>query len=139
MSKYRFRLQKVLDFRRAQEEDAKREYLERRARRLDGELQVAATRSRRAAALKLPCPALEDRKQLELYLERVDDDERADMAALSVLESEEERALGKYTEARRASEVLAKLRERDWQAWRLDEARREQRELDEWAVLRRLA
>ncbi len=70
---------------------------------------------------------------------RLDDDERSQNTVLSVLYDEEATLRGAWTKKKQELEAVAKLRENAVEAWTRDENRREQSELDEWAVLRRVA
>ena len=61
------------------------------------------------------------------------------VSVLAVLETEEANALLAWQERKRELEALLKLREQAFAEYQLDETRREQAELDEWAVTRRTA
>lgn len=137
---FNFRLQKILEYRETQEEDAKRHYLERRAATLEAEARlVTITSARHDVIAKSSSLSLVARIELEGRLVRFDDEERFALSALSVLQGEEATAESLWKERRRDAEAIRKLRARALEAWELTESRREQNELDEWAVLRRVA
>jgi flagellar export protein FliJ len=122
------------------EEDwAKNTYLDLRSDRIEHEAGIASIQERRAEVLINSPATIEGRLAQERVNRHLDDEETEAHAALSVIVQEEERALNVWHERKRAVELLARLRDREYEAWRLDEARKEQAELDEWAVLRRAA
>lgn len=139
MRKFEFRLEKLLEYRRILEEAAKKSAMAATARRIQGEADVDEVRDRRGTALGLRLESLDERRQLERYLEKLDDDERAGLAAVSVLLAEEENAQRLWMKAKQDVDAVEKLREKALEEWKLEESRAEQRELDEWAVTRRVA
>lgn len=139
MRKFEFRLEKLLEYRRILEEAAKKSAMAATARRIEGEADVDEVRDRRGTALGLRLESLDERRQLERYLEKLDDDERAGLAAVSVLLAEEENAQRLWMKAKQDVDAVEKLREKALEEWKLEESRAEQRELDEWAVTRRVA
>lgn len=139
MAKFRFRLQNVLDYRRLVEGWARDAYMEARARRLQAELLIAQIEQKRARGLTQTAGDIEARKTLDAYIERLDDERHAQEAARSILEQEEGRAFATWQEKRRETEALLKLREQHEAEWKIEQGRKEQRDLDEWAVIRRRA
>jgi flagellar protein FliJ len=139
MKVFSFRLQKVLEYRAMSEEWAKQAYLDARAARLEAELLLIGLGQRRQELLNGAYRRIEDRLNLEAALNRLDEEEAQQRVALSVLQSEEERAMAEWTERRRDLQVVEKLRDRALEEWRVEASRQEQAELDEWAVLRRAA
>jgi flagellar biosynthesis chaperone FliJ len=69
----------------------------------------------------------------------LDDGERSQNVVLKVLLNEEVTALNAWHLTKRDLETLVRLREAALEEYKLEENRREQAELDEWAVLRRKA
>ena len=139
MARFEFRLERLMDYRRLQEKWAKDEFVGARRRRLDGEAQVDEVKTIRTKALDGTFPKLPDRLAHEAHLDRLDAEQSALEAAVSVLLGEEESARDAWIETKQNLEALEKLREKDYQEWQLVEGRREQAALDEWAVLRRSA
>lgn len=139
MRKFAFRLQSVLNYRLALEEEAERAYLSARAERLEAEAVFDQIDRRRLELCKLAAPTLDERICIERIYEKLDGQEREQRAIVQVLEIEEEKLRQAWLEARRETEVLRKLREKAWETWREEANRIEQAELDEWAVLRRTA
>jgi flagellar export protein FliJ len=139
MPKFQFRLQKVLEYRETQEEEAKQAFLAARATRIQGEREVEAVQARREATLREPTTSLDAHLLVERLLARLDEEEAMARSAVAVLESEEDAALGFWHERRRETQAIAKLREHAKAQWQLEEDRREQAELDEWATMRRAA
>ena len=139
MAKFRFRLEKLLEYRRLQEKWAKDTYLEARARRNEGEGELEGVRTRRAKILSNRPANLQALRDFEAFLIRLDDDEQGAIAMLGVLEDEEKTARDEWIAAKSEAEAIQKLREQAYADWQREELKREQAELDEWAVLRRSA
>ncbi len=139
MAKFAFRLEKLLEYRRMQEGWAKDAYLAARARRIEGEQEIEELQGRRTEALQASPSTVQAMLDLEAYLVRLDDLERDMEVALSVLKDEEETARQEWIRARTDAEALQKLRDNEFADWLREENRREQAELDEWAVTRRAA
>jgi flagellar export protein FliJ len=113
--------------------------LDARAKHLEAEAELAAMQSRRAEVLAKPCGSLDDRIALELYVFRLDDQERCQALVIEALEGEEESKRLQWIESRKDLEAIQKLRDRSLSEWELEATRKEQAELDEWAVLRSAA
>lgn len=137
MRKFAFHLQKVLDYRRLVEEWARDAYLEARVKRLEAEAELEAIRARREEALRSDASTVAERLDLERYLQRLDDEEQAQRTVIAVLEEEEEKARLEWMERKRDAEALQKLHDRRRAEHELEETRRQQAELDEWAVMKR--
>jgi flagellar export protein FliJ len=132
-------LQKVLDFREVQEDDAKQELLAKRAEVVTAERELAEISLRRSGVLETVTSSVVDRLLLEGRLEKLDFEERITASALEVLKDEASAAEDRWRERKRELQTMVKLRDRRLSEWQLDETRKEQAELDEWAVLRRPA
>lgn len=139
MIKFKFRLQKLLDYRRGLEEAAKTAYLESRARRIDAEYDLQGITQSKTTAVHKGLPCLQNRLALNAYLERLDDQFRAQQSVIAVLEGEEEQLRLAWIRAREEAEALQKLHDKELEAYNLEVTRKEQADLDEWAVLRRAA
>jgi flagellar export protein FliJ len=137
MKKFKFRLQKVLEYREAMEHWAQEAYLETRIARLEGEAALLEVRNHRTAALEQASATLAERQDLELTLQSLDDDEKAQTTVVEVLGNEEEKAFQVWQEKKRELETIIKLRDNALAEWQIEATRHEQAELDEWAVLRR--
>lgn len=137
MPRFHFRLQTVLEVRGSEEERAKRAYLEARAERLALERALAEGRIMRSAMVAGAPTDFDSRRALETRLGKLESDERTIETQLGVLRDEEEAARERWVKAHQDHELLVKLREKALTEWNLAESRREQAELDEWAVLRR--
>jgi flagellar protein FliJ len=139
MKKFKFRLQKVMEYREAMEHWAQEAYLDTRVARLEGENALRDVQNRRSVALKQTADTLDDRKSLELMLASIDDDEKAKDTVVEILKTEEAKAFEVWQEKKRELETMVKLRDKALEEWQLEATRHEQAELDEWAVLRRSA
>lgn len=139
MSEFRFRLQRVLDYRALAEGWAKDAYLEARAARLEAVAGLESIEVRRGELLMKPADALDARLAMQACLDRMEDEERQQRVVIEMLEHDEATRKEEWTEARRELQVLERLRESAYAEWMLEENRREQKELDEWSVTRRAA
>lgn len=139
MPRFKFRMQKLLEYRCLQEKWAKDEYLARRAKRIEGEREIERVKTTRVEALKAKYESLAERRAQERYVSRLDDEQSAIESAVAVLAGEEEAAQQEWLERRRHAEAFGKLRNSALEAWQIDERRREQAELDEWSIMRRAA
>ncbi len=137
MPAFVFSLQKVLDYRRLEEGWAKDAFRAAQDARFEGEAAVERIRDRRKACVARPDPTLAERLDLEAYHAALDREETAARERLTTLEGKEAEAREAWRDRRVSAEALAKLREAALDEWKAEEARREQADLDEWAVLRR--
>lgn len=139
MKTFKFRLQKVMDFREAMESLAKDAYLDARAQRLEAEAVILNIEARRRELLEEPVTTIDAHQAIEAMMIRLDDDVRAQIAAINVLRDEEEQAMKSWHLAKQEYEVLVKLRDKSKEAWQHEVDLEEQKELDEWTVMRRSA
>lgn len=137
MANFAFRLQKVLEYRQGLEEEAKKRFLEARVARLAFEEELARKEVANAASLSHETPTFNARRTLAAYVDRLELERSHMQIALGVLLDEEAAALNNWQDRKRDVEALTKLRHQAHDLWRLEESRKEQAELDEWAVMRR--
>lgn len=139
MSEFRFRLQRVLEYREMAEGWAKDAYLEARAARLEAAAHLESIERHRGDLLAKPADSLDARLAMQACLDKLDEDERQQNIVIEMLELDESKRKEEWTEARRELQVLEKLREAAHAEWTLNENRREQKELDEWSITRKAA
>lgn len=139
MKKFKFRLEKVLEYRELVEGWAKDAYLDCRAKRLEAEAALITIDTRRKALLAAPAVTLDDRQAIEVCMGRFDDEERGQKSVIAVLEAEEGKALEEWKVRKQELEALVKLKEKALEAYNLEVTRTEQSELDEWSTTRRTA
>ena len=139
MRKFEFRLQNILEYRRMCEEWAKQEYVQTQARLLSGQAELEGIRDRRRVTLESRPDRVDQMIALESFLTRLDDEERAFHAGLSILGQEVESTRTHWLEARQEAEAMQKLRDQAYEAWQVEAAREEQAEMDEYALRRRAA
>lgn len=139
MAKFRFAFQRVLEYRELQEGWAKDAFLEARSRRLQAEAEadrivdlIDKTEHR------LPRD-LQEMKTIESYIEKLSIDLENQRSVVAILIADEESAHAEWVETRKKLKTMEKLRELAREEWALEQSRAEQRELDEWTSLRRLA
>ncbi len=135
--KFKFKLQQVLEFREHREEQAKLEYLRCHSMRLEGELGIRRIQDRRSECLQTTVERVDQMVTLENYLSRLDDDERAQEIVVDVLKQDEQAAFQRWVTARQEAEALRVLHDKALDEFTMLEARREQNELDDFAVMRR--
>jgi flagellar FliJ protein len=135
--RFRFRLESVLRHRLQIEEKKERAFVEaqqrrRAAQRVLRQLEAEVMRVRQVDP-GLDLRWLEWREQ---YVVRLRDRMAAQEQVISLLAQEEEQRRQEWLEARRDRQVLDKLKEKAKARHRAEELWEEQRDLDEWAVLR---
>ncbi|MCW5941854.1 MAG: flagellar export protein FliJ [Fimbriimonadaceae bacterium] len=139
MARFRFRLQRVLEFRATCEEAAKREFQQAQAAVLATERERDAWHDKKRRLLGSETRDIAERQTLEAAVLNLDDRVRHLQIAIEQLRQEAERAMERWRAAKIELEVMEKLRDKAFEAHRLEESRREQAEMDEFAVLRRMA
>ena len=139
MAIFDFRLQRVLQYREMQEQWAKDAYLAAKAARVHSEETLDGIRERRNYLLESTPTDLDSRRALEHTLIHFDDQDRAQQSIIAILATEETNALAAWQSQKRELDTIGNLREHAHEAWKLDEDRKEQAALDEWAVTRRTA
>jgi len=139
LKKFKFRLEKVLEYRAMEEQWAKEAYLAARLQTLSSESELALILEARAELLSHPLENLEDRRALQLLLEKSDEDERSSLAVIEVLRNEEASAMEAWKLKRQDLKALTTLRDEALAEWELAANRKEQEALDEWSVTRRSA
>lgn len=139
MSKFHFRLGRVLDLRREEEKSAKERFMEARARRIEAEFDLEGVNKTRQLALNHEVSCLESMRALDSYLAKLEDEVQHINSAIGVLVDEENAAKNLWIQSKQDADALQKLHDAEFEEWRKDEARREQNELDEWATTRRAA
>ena len=137
MPAFAFSLQRVLDYRRLEEEWAQEAFRLARAARAEAEEELLHLQARREGLLAHDAASLAARMDLDACHAALDLDVESAQNRLAHLANDEARAAAEWRECRVAAEALAKLRESAHGEWLREESRREQADLDEWAVLRR--
>lgn len=137
MPAFAFSLQRVLDYRRLEEEWAREAFQLAREARTEAEEELRHLQRRREGLLGHAVPNVGARMDLETCHAALDRDEESAQNRLALLLNDEARATEEWQGCRVAAEALARLRESAFEEWRREEARREQADLDEWAVMRR--
>lgn len=138
MKRFSFRMQKVLEYRRMVEDWAKTAYTESQARLLSAQGDLQGMHLKREQVLRSPWePTIEARLNLDAYLERLEDEARAQLAVIGVLENEVDEARAEWLLARQEAEAMQKLRDKALEEWQIEINRAEQREMDEFANNRR--
>ena len=132
MAKFKFRLETVRKVRDRAREDAKREYLEAIARRVQAEAERDEIQKRLAAIASFPARDITDRLRLTA-------DVSSQETVISILLIEEDEARRAYLQARQDAEAIERLREKRHAEWLAEEDRLENLALDEWATQRRWA
>lgn len=137
MPKFRFRLQKLLELRRIEEAEAKDAYLQAKSSRIEAEAEVDKLASRRHQIAEQQRYSINEMIAAQKYIHRLEDEEGHMRSALGVLLDEEESAKANWVARKQEAEAFEKLKEKEYEEWQREEARREQADLDEWAVQRR--
>jgi flagellar export protein FliJ len=127
----------VLEYRERIEQQAKETYLDARVKRLEAEGELAAMVRHKHEVLQKPIESFDDRLVLDMYILRCDERETEQGLVIQVLEGEEETLRQGWLERKKEYEAIMKLYERELDEYEKEATRREQAELDEWAVLHR--
>ncbi len=137
MPNFSFRLEAVRRYRATLETAAKDAYRDAQRRTFECENDILILIQKISFALNDPLQTVSDRLALESRIARIEEKIQHQNIILQVLQSEENDALLAWVEAKRELEILEKLLEKRVEEWQLEELRKEQAELDEWAVTRR--
>lgn len=136
---FKFRLQRVLEYREMEEKWAKDHFLEKQAARFEAESELAEIDRTRKAYLGMGADDLTQRRELEIRLQKLDDCERAQRLLIYTLQEEEDEARAIWLDKRQEKSVMEKLRERAHDEFKVLIEKREQQALDEFATQRRIA
>jgi flagellar FliJ protein len=136
---FKFRLQRVLEYREMEEKWAKDHFLEKQAARFEAESELAEIDRTRKAYLGMGADDLTQRRELEIRLQKLDDCERAQRLLIYTLQEEEEEARAIWLDKRQEKSVMEKLRERAHEDFKVLIEKQEQQALDEFATQRRVA
>lgn len=139
MPSFKFKLQKVLEYRELLEQEAKEAYMDARAKTIEAENELAAMIEKKEAVIGQPISSLDDYLALDLFVITCEEKEREQRIVIQVCENEEEQQRLLWIETKKEYQAIAKLHDKARDEWLADENRREQSALDEWAVLRRTA
>lgn len=138
--RFEFSLQKVLDYRQRREEQALRAFAEAQAQlaharavleRLQHEREECLARSQRRHRLMVPMLTVEQ-TYLSALEERLEEQRQRVAQAERLLEERRQALL----EAQRERKALERLREKQYEQWRQEMLRVEQKALDELATMR---
>ncbi len=136
---FQFRLQRVLEYREMEEKWAKDHFLEKQAARYEAESELNEIDRARRTFLGMGADDLTQRRELELRLQKLDDNERAQRLLIYALQEEEDEARSIWLDKRQEKSVMEKLRERAYAEFKAILEKREQNALDEFATQRRVA
>lgn len=139
MARFAFRLQKVLEHRQREVEDAKRASGRALAALTDVERRIVTLVAAAAQSAEACGDGVNARLDLQAHLDAVDADARAleieRVACEQDLAQAQQMLLARKSELGAIEALEAKAR----QEWAYEEARRAQNSLDEWATMRRPA
>ncbi len=138
MAKFRFKLETLRQFRIGEAEEAKLAFSQAQRSRFEMEDFLLELALRRRESLnESSISGYQDRLALQNWMDNLDVQQQHGEAALMVLLDEEEACRQLWYERQQAADALEKLRVRHRQEFELEQSRREQAQLDEWAVMRR--
>lgn len=137
--KFHFRLDRVLRYRADEEEQAKRQLRLAQAARVAAESALDALMDKYRQASEHGFNSIHGALQRETYKGHLQLEMELQNRVILELIDEEMAALGAWKQKRQDLRTLELMRDSAHAEWQLEESRREQRELDEWAVLRRAA
>lgn len=139
MPKFRFAFQRVLEYRRMQESWSKDAFLEMKRCRLAAELVAEKIlQERDKAMLRLP-RNIEEMKTLDFYFERLQCEYENQQSVISLLLEDEAHAHEEWIEARKRLKAMERLHDMALSEYLKAEAKKDQKQLDEWTNSRRAA
>lgn len=138
MSRYRFALEKVLAYRRLREEEQLRRLSSAYRRQQQAEALLAAYREElgREQELAAGVLELEERQHLEACLEAAVTRVKKQEEAVACIKAEVKQLEEQAIRATQEREILDRLKSKQLALFQYEEGRREQREMDELALLR---
>ncbi len=139
MHRFEFRLEKVLMVREATERDLKEAFKTCRQATKAMENEIDGLDRQIERLMVAPYESIQDRVLADSHVICLKDERTSKLAALSILEQEEENALVKWHKARQDTETVKKLKENALVEYKQELARWEQKQLDEWTSTRRAA
>ncbi|MBX3119387.1 MAG: flagellar FliJ family protein [Fimbriimonadaceae bacterium] len=139
MAKFQFRLERVRDYRAILEEQAKDAYLDAKVARLEAEAFIHSINDQRNRLLSTEMSTVHERVALQEMVQALDDQERQQKIIVEMLAHDEENRRLEWIDKKMELETLEKLRQKEYEAWMLDESKKEQAALDEWATTRKAA
>lgn len=139
MTKFDFRLERVLEYRKLVEEWAKEAYLDAKSKRIEAEAVSLGLNQVRTSLLLETVTTIDDCQVLDLRLTLVEDQIYHQKLIIGVLENEEAAAKEEWISRRMETKGLDILRGKALDEWQLEMSRKEQSDLDEWSVQRRAA
>jgi flagellar FliJ protein len=137
MSKFEFRLEKVLHYKQSLEEEAKVTYMEAIERRKLAERDLHKVIQHKFDVQSFDVHDLEFLRAKEAYLSRLEEEVESRRVILSVANAEEHKTQSLWLARRVDKGALEKLREHKMREWWLESQRLEQAGLDEWTTTRR--
>ncbi len=133
---FKFRLQTVLDLRLIALDEAERLYVLAKSKRESAQADHDGVQRILGQAKQQSRTSFQDRIDSLAYTDRLQDESRALLSTIGVLEAEEDQAFAAWMEAKKEVKTIEKLRTKALEEYQLGETRREQAEIDEWATLR---
>lgn len=133
MTKFKFSLEKVLDFRWGIEKEAKRVYGELQRQKVEQEQALLEIQNEKNELMEVPEYTINRMQIRQWYL--VELDRQMSVAQQSILELQQQidQALENYVAAQKDRKVLEKLREKQLEEFQIELSREEQKQLDDMA------
>lgn len=133
MTKFKFSLEKVLDFRWGIEKEAKRVYGELQRQKIEQEQALLEIQNEKNELMEVPEYTINRMQIRQWYL--VELDRQMSVAQQSILELQQQidQALENYVAAQKDRKVLEKLREKQLEEFQIELSREEQKQLDDMA------
>lgn len=139
MHRFEFRLEKVLKVRQAVEQEFKEAFKAARQATQAMENEIDRLDRQIERLMITPYESISDRVLADSQVICLKDERTSQLAALSILEQEEEKAFDLWQRAKQNTETVQKLRENAMLEYKQELKRWEQKQLDEWTTSRRSA
>lgn len=137
MRKFEFRLERVRQYRRQLEDQAKKELMETQLRVRQAEKELEEMLDHRRQMLENALGTVGERMNTLNYVSFLDEKCASQESIIAILRQDEDMMRNQWMAARRDAELLEKLKTKAKDEYDLDLSRFEQAELDEWTMMRR--
>lgn len=133
MTKFKFSLEKVLDFRWGIEKEAKRVYGELQRQKVEQEQALLEIQNEKNELMEVPEYTINRMQIRQWYLVELDRQMSVTQQSILELQQQIDQALENYVAAQKDRKVLEKLREKQLEEFQIELSREEQKQLDDMA------
>lgn len=138
MKQYKFSMEKVLNLRQSQEDDAKKDYLEKKLLQLHEEekLEKMVKASQDLKETTHSFGTVNELRQQYLYKNYLDEQIKFQESEVALAERNTHFELSIFVEKQKRRKMMERLKEKKYESFKEEERKEEQKELDEMGILR---